>query len=41
MEFKIWLFPGLEKSWKKMKYLKFWKSHRNVVIFVCSLTQFD
>jgi len=24
-----WSFPGLEKSWKKLKSQKFWKSHGN------------
>jgi len=26
-----WSFPGLEKSWKKLKSQKFWKSHENVL----------
>jgi len=29
-----WSFPGLEKSWKKLKSYKFWKSHGNVVVFI-------
>jgi len=33
-----WSFPGLEKSWKKLKSLKFWKSHGNVFyshVYLC------